>query len=171
MEFVQIFTAMHWVPALLLSVGLVMLVVEMFVPGFGFFGVTGILSLIAGVIVRICGGLNLTQSLTLILLVIGAMTFIVMIMIWGAQYGFLGRSGLFERGTTLSKDYNKVDRSIRKLVGKSGKAISNLDLGGQAKIRGTIYDVVSISSYIEKGSNVKVVEIRDNTIMVRKWFE
>ena len=33
---------------------------------------------------------------------------------------------------------------------KSGKAISNLDLAGQAKIRGRIYEVVSISSYIEK---------------------
>ena len=171
MEFVQIFTGMHWVPALLLIVGLVMMVVEIFVSGFGFFGVTGILSLIAGVVVRICQGLNLTQSLTLILLVIGAMVLIVMIMVWGAQFGLLGKSGLFERGTTLSKDHNKVDRSIRKLVGKSGKALSNLDLGGQAKIRGKIYDVVSISSYIEKGSNIKVVEIKDNTIMVRKWFE
>ena len=28
-----------------------------------------------------------------------------------------------------------------------------------------------ISSYIEQGSNIKVVEIRENTIMVRKWFE
>lgn len=171
MEFTQIFTEMHWVPALLLIVGLVMMVVEIFVSGFGFFGISGILSLIAGVVVRICMGLNLSQSLTLILLVIGALALIVMVMIWGAQYGFLGKSGLFERGTTLSKDYNKVDRSMKKLVGKSGKAISNLDLAGQAKIKGKIYDVVSISSYIEKGSNIKVVEIKDNTIMVRKWFE
>jgi len=30
---------------------------------------------------------------------------------------------------------------------------------------------MSISTYIEAGSNIKVVEIKDNTIMVRKWFE
>ncbi|MBQ8615781.1 MAG: hypothetical protein IJ415_04370 [Clostridia bacterium] len=171
MEFIEIFTEMQWVPALFLIVGAVLMIVEMFVPGFGFFGISGTVSLIVGIIVRICQGLNLTQSLSLILIVLGFFVFVVAFMIYGAQYGILGKTGLFERRSTLSDDYNKADRQIRKLVGKSGKAISNLDLAGQAKIRGKIYDVVSISSYIEKGANVKVVEIKDNTIMVRKWFE
>ena len=171
MEFLQIFTEMHWVPALLLAVGIVMMIIEMFVSGFGFFGVTGIISLIAGVIVRICFGLNLSQSLTLILIVVGFLALVVMIMVWGAQYGILGKTGLFERRTTLSKDYNKVEKELRKLVGRNGKTISKLDLGGKAKIRGKIYDVVSISSFIDQNTNIKVVEIKDNTIMVRKWFE
>lgn len=171
MEFLEIFTEMHWVPALLLIVGLVLMIVEMFVSGFGFFGISGIVSLVAGVIVRICFGLNLSQSLVLILIVIGFLSLVVMFMIWGAQYGILGKTGLFERRSTLSKDYNEVDRKLKKLVGKSGKTISDLNLGGQAKIRGKIYDVMSVSSYVEKGSNIKVVEIKDNTIMVRKWFE
>lgn len=171
MEFAQIFTEMHWVPALLLIVGIVMMIVEIFVSGFGFFGISGIISLVAGVVVRICFGLNLSQSLTLILLVIGFLTLVVMLMVYGAQYGFLGKTGLFERRTTLSKDYNKAERELRRLVGRNGKTISKLDLGGKAKIRGKIYDVVSISSYIEPNTNIKVVEIKDNTIMVRKWFE
>ena len=171
MEFAQIFTEMHWIPALLLVVGLVMMFIEIFVSGFGFFGITGIISLIAGVIVRICFGLNLSQSLTLILLVIGFLALSIMLMIWGAQYGILGKTGLFERRTTLPTDYNKVDRSIRRLVGKNGKTISKLDLGGKAKIRGKIYDVVSIASYIDANSRIKVVEVKDGTIMVRKWFE
>ena len=171
MEFAQIFTEMHWVPALLLIVGIVMMIVEIFVSGFGFFGISGIISLVAGVVVRICFGLNLSQSLTLILLVIGFLTLVVMLMVYGAQYGFLGKTGLFERRTTLSKDYNKVERELRRLVGRNGKTISKLDLGGKAKIRGKIYDVVSISSYIEPNTNIKVVEIKENTIMVRKWFE
>lgn len=171
MELFEIFTQMHWVSALLLIVGAVLVIVELFVPGFGFFGISGSISIVAGVIVRICQGLNLTQALTLILLIVGFFVFIVAIMIYGAQYGILGKTGLFERRSTLSTDYNEADKRTRKLVGKSGKAITNLDLAGQAKIRGDIYDVVSISSYIEKGSNIKVVEIKDNNIMVRKWFE
>lgn len=171
MEFAQIFTEMHWVPALLLIVGLVMMIVEIFVSGFGFFGITGIISLVAGVVVRICFGLNLSQSLTLILLVLGFLVLVIMIMVWGAQYGILGKSGLFERRSTLDKDFNRADRELRKLVGKNGKTISKLDLGGKAKIKGKVYDVVSISSYIEPDKNIKVVEIKDNTIMVRKWFE
>ena len=171
MEFAQIFTEMHWVPALLLILGVVLVTIEIFVPGFGFFGISGFGSLIAGVIVRICFGLNLSQSLALILIVLGFLVLVVMFMIWGAQYGILGKTGLFERRTTLAKDYDKADKELRRLVGRNGKTISKLDLGGKAKIRGKIYDVVSISSYIEAGKNIKVVEIKNNTIMVRKWFE
>ena len=171
MEFVQIFSEMNWISIALLSIGLLFVIIEIFVPNFGFFGVAGILSLIAAVIVRICGGLNLTQSLILILMVIGFLCLSVMFMVWGAKYGILGKSGLFERRSTLSTDYNEPERKLRKLVGKNGKTISALNLGGKAKIKGEIYDVVSISSFIEEGKNIKVVEIKDNTIMVRKWFE
>lgn len=171
MEFIEIFTQMQWVAALFLILGVVLLIVEMFVPGFGVWGICGIVSLVVGIIIRICQGLNLTQSLSLILVVLGFFVFVVGFMIYGAQYGILGKSGLFERRSTLSSDYNKVDKHVRKLVGRSGKAITSLDLAGKAKIKGKIYEVVSISSYIEKGANIKVVEIKDNTIMVRKWFE
>lgn len=171
MEFVQIFTEMSWIPALLLILGAVLILIEVFVPGFGFFGISGILSLIAGVVVRICHGLNLTQSIGLILIVIGFFVLCAVFMIFSAQYGFLGRTGLFERRTTISKDYNVATKQLKKLVGKSGKTVTKLSLAGKAKINGTIYDVVSINSYIEEGSNIKVVEIKDNTIMVRKWFE
>lgn len=171
MEFVQIFTQMHWVAALLLIVGAVLMIVEVFVPGFGFFGISGSLTLVAGVIVRIYQGLNINQILSLVLIVLGFFVVVFLVMIYGAKFGFLGKSGLFERRTTLSKDYNKTERALRKLVGKNGKTISKLDLGGKAKIKGKIYDVVSISSFIEPDTNIKVVEIKDNTIMVRKWFE
>ncbi|MBE5741081.1 MAG: hypothetical protein E7351_00915 [Clostridiales bacterium] len=171
MEFAIIFTEMSWIAALLLITGAVFVVIELFVPGFGFFGVTGILSLIAGVIVRIIGGLNPVQSITLVLLVLGFFALAGMVMVFSAQYGTLGRSGLFERRTTLDKDYNKTDKKLKKLVGKSGKAITMLNLAGKAKIRGKVYEVLSTGSFIESGANIKVVKIEDNTIMVRKWFE
>jgi membrane-bound serine protease (ClpP class) len=171
MEFLEIFTHMHYIPAMLLIIGVVLMLVEMFIPGFGLFGITGVLSLIIGVIIRICDGLNVTQSLTLILIVLGVLVLILMLMVYGAQHGILGKTGLFERRSTLETNYNQPEREIKRLVGKSGKAITNLDMAGKAKIRGEIYDVVSISSFIEQGANIKVVEIKDNAIMVRKWFE
>ena len=145
--------------------------VAVFVPGFSFFGITGIASMVAGVVVRICQGISVEQALTLVLLVMGAICLGYIFILISAKCGILGRSGLVENRSTLSVDYNQPTKELRKLVGKSGKAISNLTLGGQAKIAGKIYDVISISSYIDKGSNIKVVEIKDNNIMVRKWFE
>ena len=171
MEFVEIFTEMGWIPALLLCLGLVFIIVEVFVPGFGFFGITGIISIIAGIIIRIVEGLSLTQSLTLILLVLGFFIIAFMFMVYSAQYGILGRTGLFETRSSIPQDYNKTDKELRKLIGKSGRAVGVLNLGGKAKINGKIYDVVSKNSYIEDGAHVKVIEIKDNTIIVRKWFE
>lgn len=171
MEIVEIFTQMSWVVALLLIMGATFMIIEFFVPGFGFFGITGILSLIAGIIVRICQGLNLTQSIALILMALLFFVVSSMIMIGSARHGILGKTGLFERKTTISEDYNQVSRQYRKLVGKSGKAITTINMAGKAKINGKIYDVMSVNSYIEVGQHVKVVEIKDNTIMVRKWFE
>jgi len=171
MEFLEIFTLMHWSAIILLSVGFVFFIVEVFVPGFGFFGISGTISIIAGVVVRIIQGLSLVQALTLILLIIGVLVVGLFIMIISAKYGILGRTGLFETGSTLSTNYNEPEKELKKLVGKSGKTVSKLDLAGQAKINGKIYSVVSISSFIEPGKNIKVVEIKDNTIMVRKWFE
>lgn len=171
MEFVQIFTQMSWIPALLLILGVVFLFVEMFVPGFGFFGVTGILSLIVGVVVRIVEGLNFTQSLMLILMVLVTLGLLMFLLVQSVKHGFMGKSGLFERRSTLDTNYNLADKQTRKLVGKSGKTITNLNLAGKAKIRGKIYDVVSLNSYIEKGSNIKVVKVEGNSIVVRKWFE
>ena len=47
MELFEIFTGMHWVSAMLLIVGAVLVIVEIFVPGFGFFGISGSLSIVA----------------------------------------------------------------------------------------------------------------------------
>ena len=73
MEFVQIFTQMNWISALLLILGIVFMIIEIFISGFGFFGFAGIGLLIAGTVVRICQGLNVSQSLTLVLMIIGHM--------------------------------------------------------------------------------------------------
>ncbi len=171
MELTSIFTEMSWISGTLLCIGLLFVIVEVFVPGFGFFGISGLLSLIAGIVVRIIEGLSIEQSFALILIAFGVIALGTLFIVFSAKYGILGRTGFFENRTTISKDYNKVDKEHRKLVGKSGKAISDLNLGGQAKIKGKIYEVQSISSFIARGSNIKVVSIKDNCIMVRKWFE
>ena len=170
MEFVEIFSQIGWISMVLLIVGLAFFLIEIFVPGFGFFGISGIVLAIAGIIVRIVEGLNVVQSLTLALIVIGVFGVAIIITITLGRYGIIA-SGLFENKSTLAKDYNKTDKELKRLVGRSGKTISSLNLAGKAKINGKIYDVVSITKFIEAGSNIKVVKIEDNQIMVRKWFE
>ena len=171
MEVLEIFTLMHWSAIILLSVGFVFFIVEVLMPGFGFFGIAGGVCVLTGVIIRIVQGLNFLQVLVLILLILGVFILGFVIMVISAKYGLLGRTALFETNTTLSVNYNQPEQELKKLVGKSGRTISSLNLGGQAKIKGKIYDVVSESSFIEKGKTIKVVAIKDNNIIVRKWFK
>ncbi len=171
MEFAEIFTQMNWLPAVLLCGGMVFIIVEAFVPGFGFFGILGGVAAIAGIVVRIVDGLNVTQSIVLILLVFAFFLIAGIFMTFSARFGILGATGLFENRSTLATDYDKTEKALRKLVGKSGRTVGVLNLGGKAKINGKIYDVMSINSFIESNAHIKVVEIRNHTIMVRKWFE
>lgn len=171
MDYAVIFTEISWVAALIIILGLVFITIEVFVPGFGFFGITGTILMVIGIIVRICQGLNFIQSVWFVLTIIGGLLVMGFVILVGGRRFILGRMGLFENNTSISTDYNKVDRELKRLVGKSGKAVSKLDLAGKAKIAGKIYDVMSINSYIDAGSHVKVVSIKNNTILVRKWFE
>ncbi len=171
MEFVEIFSQMNWISAALLFGGLVFLFVEVLLPGFGFFGITGGLAIVAGVVVRICQGLNLLQSVVLILMVLAFFFVCFVVMVFSARFGMLSGSGLFENENTFSSRENKGLKELKKLIGKSGRAVGVLNLGGKARINGRVYDVLSIKSYIEDNQHVKVVGVKDNTLLVRKWFE
>lgn len=171
MDYAVIFTDMSWVAAVILLIGLVFVTIEVFVPGFGFFGISGTIAIVAGIIVRICQGLNFIQSVWFVLTIVGGLLVMAFVVLIGGRKTILGKTGLFENSTTISEDYNKTDRELKRLVGKTGVAISKLDLAGKAKIAGRVYDVQSVNSYIDAGSDIKVIAIKNNTILVRKWYE
>lgn len=171
MEFVEIFSEMSWIAAALLFGGLVFIFVEVLLPGFGFFGIAGSVAIVAGLIVRICQGLNLLQSVVLILMVLVFFIICVIVMVFSAQHGILGRTGLFENENTFSSRSRREVKELKKLIGKSGRASGVLNPGGKAKINGRIYDVLSVKSFIEDNQHVKVIGVKDNTLLVRKWFE
>lgn len=171
MEFVEIFSQMNWISAVLLFGGLVFIFVEVLLPGFGFFGISGSVALVAGVIVRIIQGLSLLQSIVLILMILVFFIICVIFMVFSAQHGILGRTGLFENSSTFNSRHNKDTKELKRLIGKSGRSVGVLNLGGKVKINGISYDALSIKSYIENNAHIKVVGVKDNTLLVRKWFE
>ena len=168
MKFIQIFSQMHWSAMLLLIIGLIFMVIEMFIPDFGVFGVLGLVSLAAGVIVRICQGTTIGQALTLILIVVLLYCGCFGLMVRSAKHGALGKTGLFETKPTISTEYNQPNEDYLKLIGLTGRTITSLNFAGRARIQGKIYDVISESSFIEKNVEIKVVEIKDNTIIVKR---
>ena len=71
---------------------------------------------------------------------------------------------------TLSSKNGVVSQSpeLESFMGREGKSVTDLRPGGTAIIDDKRLDVVSRGEYIEKGSNLIVVEVTGNQIIVRE---
>jgi membrane-bound ClpP family serine protease len=71
---------------------------------------------------------------------------------------------------TLSSESGVVSQSpeLESFMGREGKSVTDLRPGGTAIIGDKRLDVVNRGEYIEKGSNLIVVEVTGNQIIVRE---
>ena len=168
-EFIQIFTEMGLISGLLLTVGIALCFVEIFIPGVGFCGISGAVCTGLGIIFRFINGLSFYQFLVLILLIAGLFTFAVLLLIILIKSGLMVDVGVFSTGTALPRDYK--NKEYKKLVGKTGKTVSELMKAGKVKVRGKIYDAICENGYIEKNKFIKVVKLEDNRLVVRRFWE
>ena len=145
----------------LLLAGFLLLAVEaVLVPGFGFFGIGGLLMIVGGFGVSYfqLGG-EVTIALAAGSLALGA------ILLWVS-----GRAGTWRRmvhdgsqaGTSSQRD------RIEGLGGKPGNAVTALRPAGKATIDGVKYDVVAEGGYIEEGAGIEVVRVDGNRVVVRE---
>ena len=159
------------VPTLVcLIVGLVLLVIEMFLPGIGLAGVSGMLALIAVVVMQLGWG-NPRVALYVI-----AITLLIIILglIWiirSFQRGRLSKSFLVLREQSDGTSVPEVATAKSDLVGKSGVALTTLRPAGIAEIDGRRVDVATAGEFIPKGSPVTVLKAEGMHILVNKSVE
>lgn len=168
-EFIQIFTEMGWISGIFLTLGIILSIIEIFIPGVGFCGISGAICTIVGIIFRAVEGISLYQILVLILLIAGLFAFAVLLLIFLIKSGLMVDVGVFSTGTALPKDYK--NKEAKKLIGKVGKTITELMLAGRVKVRGKIYDAISEHNYIEKNKYVKIIKLEDNRLVVRRFWD
>lgn len=149
-----------------LGVGLLLLVVEMFTPGFGVAGVTGLILLAAAIVQQyVYGDARVaTYVLAIVLLII------VLALLWfirSFQRGKLSRSFLVLRDRIDASSTPDVAAARKNYVGKTGVAITPLRPAGIADIEGQRVDVMSAGAFIEKDARVTVVNAEGMHILVR----
>lgn len=159
------------VPTLIcLIVGFVLLVIEMFLPGIGIAGVTGVISLIAVVVMQLGWG-NPRVALYVIAI---AMLIIILGLIWiirSFQKGRLSKSFLVLRDSSDGTSVPEIASAKADLLGKSGVAVTTLRPAGIAEIEGKRVDVTTAGEFIQKGSRVTVVKAEGMHILVNKSAE
>lgn len=145
-------------------VGLVLLGVEILIPGFGLPGIAGFSCVGIGIVLSME---NLVTGLwALVVSVVVSMAFILLLVKLGFRSKRLAKTVLF---TSLTKDEGFEGKKAPKdLVGKTGKAITPLRPAGEIEVDGERYDALTAGEFIEKGAEIYVDRIQNANLMIRR---
>lgn len=180
----------NWVEVAVLVVGVLLLMVEIFVlPGFGIAGFLGITCILAGLFGMLIK--NPPDTLPwpnndiawndfgwgVMSLVGGFIGFVVLAWLL-AKYlpkmqflsGLLLVPTAAKLGTEVEVSMTTLPESktIGMNIGELGEVVSILRPTGKAKFGNAIVDVVAEAEFLDKGTNVEIIEIRGNRVVVRK---
>ena len=143
-SFVTLFTDMNPATAICLVCGLILVIVEVFQPGFGVFGISGGILLFAGIILQaIYSGGNFLQTVILVFLLLLILAIAFLIMMRSLKYGWLSRSPIVQRETAVPEGLTEGTKDYSFLLNKEGLTMTTLRPIGKAKIDEEEYDVVA----------------------------
>lgn len=162
----NIFSGLELVATICFIVGIIFLVIEIFIPGFGVFGILGICFTAFSIIFKICIGTSVEEVLWSILIAFIIIAILLTIFIFSAKKGLISKSSIINTGTALPTFYSSSDLEF--LIGQIGETISDLKPIGKIKIEEDIYEAISLDGYLKKGEKIKVISIENNTLCVSK---
>jgi len=149
---------------LILLLGLILLIIEMFTPGFGVAGGLGLILLVAGIILTASTPLEALVMIVILLVILGIALTVVL---HSAAKGRLSKTLILK--DSLNKEAGYIGtQDLEYFVGKEGTALTVLRPAGTAEFDGIRLDVVSEGDYIPKNSKVRIVQVTGPRIVVRK---
>ena len=148
---------------LCLITGVALLVVEVFVPGFGLPGISGMVLLVIGIALTWnTYGPVAGLAVTLIALALAGIS--ISVSVKSAATGKLSKSALILKETTQTVDHEETEA----LLGREGTTMTVLNPVGVADFDGVRLNVVSEGTYLEKGVKVQVTKVEGTKIIVRE---
>lgn len=159
------FSGLSLVSTICFIVGIIFLIIEIFIPGFGIFGYCGIGLTGFSIIFKICIGDSVEEVLWTLLVAVVVIIVLLIVFIYSARKGLISKSALINNGTALPTFYNSSNLDF--LVGEKGECASDLKPIGKVKIENEIYDATSQDGYLDVGTKIEVVSIENNTLYVQ----
>ena len=162
-----------WEELLLVGLGLVLLVLEVFVtPGFGLVGALGVASVLGGLGLSVVGS-GATGAMLLAALGRVALSMLLALVASFVLLRFLpklpfGRQLILQTELPADEGYASAPSSDSRWLGVTGTAVSALRPAGIAQLDGERVDVVSDGEFINVGTRVAVVRVDGNRIVVRR---
>ena len=163
MQILDFLNDMTWLQALLLVIGLIFVVFEMFHPGFGAPGIIGGILIFIGIIITAKTVFQAALLIVIILAVLGiALTFVLQ----SATKGRLSRI-LILKDAQKKEDGYIGTTDLDYFIGKEGVVYSILRPSGIADFDGVKLDVVSDGDFIPKDTKIRVIKVEGRRIVVR----
>jgi len=160
----ELVAGFQWIPLLCIIAGIIFVIIEMHQPGFGVPGITGVILIVAGVILY---AETLLQALILIVIILAVLGAALALVLQSAAKGRLSKHLVLN--DTLDDDvkFSAVE-DLSYLVGSEGITQTVLRPSGTADFNGVKLDVVSEGEYIPKGIPVFIDKIEGNRIVVKQ---
>ncbi|MGM0688458.1 MAG: NfeD family protein [Bacillota bacterium] len=155
--------AEYWV-LILFVFGIALMLVEAFMPGFGIFGVAGLISTLASIILAAAS--VQTGMVMLIIAVVLSAVFSVLAFRYFSRRGMLRHIILSEAETADLGYVAPLDQ--KNLTGMEGIAVTSLRPSGTAIIDGRRIDVVTGGDFIPVGEKVIVERVEGVRVIVRR---
>ena len=155
-----------WTVLLLFILGVLLLLAEAVMPGFGVFGIGGLLAIIASIVL-----VSPTFEAAIISLTVAIIGTLILLPI---SFKFLAVRGVWKKlilGNKLDTEegYIASRKEWADYLNKEGIALNTLRPSGTVELEdGTRLDVVTTGDYITKDSRIKVIKVEGNRIVVRK---
>ena len=147
--------------------GVVLVSVEIFLPGFELPGISGIILLLISI------GFTLVNygsqaALGMTIVVIAALAIVAVVALRSAARGRLSKSKMVLNAAITDEESEKQVAELQAHVGRSGTALTVLRPVGAAEFDGERMDVVTDGEFIEKGQSVVVSRVEGRRVIVQR---
>ncbi len=158
---------MSWLSICLIGLGVLLLFIEIvLLPGFGAAGVPGVV-LIVIAIGLVWSKSGLGNALIYAGLMMAVTIPLAILALWLAPRTKFGKSLILSTTESSTDGFQAPPPDLATLVGKSGQSITPLRPAGAALINGRRVDVVTRGEFIEAETEVEVIFVEGNRVVVR----
>lgn len=167
MELFSFIANIHLIQAICLLIGLGLVLFEIFDPGFGVPGISGLILLVVGILLT---ARNLFEGIVMFIILIIILTIAVFLAIRSATKGRLSRTLVLSDSLNTQSGYVGT-KDMTSFEGKEGTSLTILRPSGTANFDGVKLDVVTEGEFIPKNTSIKVIEVSGRRIVVKSINE
>jgi membrane-bound ClpP family serine protease len=157
-------SVLFW-PSLFLALGLLLLIVEVFIPSGGFIGLCSIVCLILSLWYAFAESTTTGAMFMLVDLVALPLTAALAFSLWSRSP--LGRKFFLNPPTPEEIEVSHADHHLDHLVGLEGRTLTPLRPSGHLEIDGRRVDGLAEEGFLPAGTLVQAIRVRSGQLIVR----